>query len=684
VQRAVSDIAAAANDAEAEIRALLDADLKWLASASNHVLVRGGAELCAHTLSENVQVLAAASSESSLDERDSAKAPLLAVQCVAHSGDIAVSSTRPMLLTRSLAACPQNISEAAKTNGSLSQAGSAPQIPPVPMFVPPTPDARGSAPAPSPTAPRNRFPVNEQGEVRLSQPIPSDINASAAKPLFRAKPTKGEGIRMAPVQSAQRTRNLIAKTPGVRAPLNPLSQPAWSFETSNRSQGFAGVLPGFSSLKPQDGLPSNISAGVNLSGIRTAEREANKNENSPALSEPRESAKSHHAPSSSGSRQRTLSQNEQTSGADSSSGTERGDGPPNTQATAQKTSRPRIAVNKSALRSKIERVRDEAETKPDDVVARVSQATPNSITNDLLISDPGADLEVKAEAVDPHPPRDENLSSLMNLMTSVKSFLPSLRPKKVGEQSTSGHAPSEGPHGNVAVSDKATAAALKAKDDLRIQKQKENEEKQRRAELKRNELAKVEKQREEDRRRKEAERARKLHDAVESKKRKQVEEERRREEKRRRVEENRRRLAEHAAPDTRTGFAARTGADASVLKPKNQVMQVQKQVSPPASYEMTATKDAAGHSSDSDDEDRPRTKKRLPPWARSSALSDVLANERRDPDTIFERVHTINLDEVFDGHKTKKFRPRTSSGVWVRDRLTAQEEVEYKKRAGIL
>jgi hypothetical protein len=109
-----------------------------------------------------------------------------------------------------------------------------------------------------------------------------------------------------------------------------------------------------------------------------------------------------------------------------------------------------------------------------------------------------------------------------------------------------------------------------------------------------------------------------------------------------------------------------------------------KQATPPASYEMTAIKNAAGHSSDSDDEQPRPTKKRLPTWARSAALSDMLASETRDPDAIFERVHTINLDEVFDGHKSKKFRPRTSSGVWVRDRLTAQEEVEYKKRTGLL
>jgi Inner centromere protein, ARK binding region len=94
---------------------------------------------------------------------------------------------------------------------------------------------------------------------------------------------------------------------------------------------------------------------------------------------------------------------------------------------------------------------------------------------------------------------------------------------------------------------------------------------------------------------------------------------------------------------------------------------------------MSAQKGSNTDSSESDDENtrKRKPKKRIPGWARSLNMSQALVDEKRDPDSIFEKVHTLDLDEVFDGKR--KFRARSSSGVWVRDRLTAQEELEYKK-----
>jgi hypothetical protein len=99
---------------------------------------------------------------------------------------------------------------------------------------------------------------------------------------------------------------------------------------------------------------------------------------------------------------------------------------------------------------------------------------------------------------------------------------------------------------------------------------------------------------------------------------------------------------------------------------------------------MTSSKDAENHSMGSEEERRRRRKKRIPSWARGTPLSTAVMTESRDPDTIFEAVRTINLDAVFSEHEQRRFRPRTSSGIWVGDRLTAQEELDYKKSTGFL
>jgi Inner centromere protein, ARK binding region len=95
---------------------------------------------------------------------------------------------------------------------------------------------------------------------------------------------------------------------------------------------------------------------------------------------------------------------------------------------------------------------------------------------------------------------------------------------------------------------------------------------------------------------------------------------------------------------------------------------------------MSATKEGNGEDSSDSETEQMRRAKQIPTWARSANLPQSLVAETRDPDSIFDKVNTINLEEVFEGHPTKRrFRARTSSGMWVRDRLTAREELDYKK-----
>jgi Inner centromere protein, ARK binding region len=1001
VQRAISDIEAAAKDAEAEISALLDADLKWLALASSRIAVRDfeWAAVPAHKRPSNTgQLHIEQNYEGPLAVNQSFENPVHATQQSQAKRSRHGSSVRPCFRTPQakslqhaskasnnlenqpvsnsevvsppvretgrasadhvayanpqeapatdilpsppatdlnppsqpsqtgltvITASPARGPNSSSTGATLHLVRPATLIPPVPVFLsskqdPPiigqaiasesmplrkpnpsnlidstqvslldgslAPIAIAEAPAntcPTPRSdpnhglivqkslPQSRFPVNELGEVRLSQRVSADPGASTSKPLFFTKPAKGEGPRAAPIQSsALRGRNLIAKTPGVRPPLTFQSQHAWLDKPSqshtvigNTPVGTPRTLPSTDpitiTVAPGLGIPLGVQSvpnrlllpnqtqhhnmqsestgeisetGIHIGDARNSHAPDTNITNLPDKktfdlpeepfasprcrlengapsssstfsgtqgaqpetviprsmsdkvttsqtkvgfhAEPKEIEykreqqceiqgcsspdnlpagfvnSSGHSPSSKLSTltektpradisvkqraQENLNGNYSEKQSDRTSRYSIDPSPVQTvenlsesgntcstfssQSTMKKSSRPYIAVTKSALRSKIECRREDTAARPDSTWSRSSQATPNlSKPSPAAVATPNSSSESDLKKIVTQETvcsaREENTSSLNNLMTSITSFLPSLRPRTddppVQDSSFSnGGAVAGSSNPTMLPSDSAAQiAALKMKEEMRLQKQKENEEKQKRAEIKRTLLAQAERQREEERQRKEAERARKLQDAAESKKRKQIEDERRREEKRRRVEENRKRLAEHIIPDGNQqrlvpqgvansvaskgilqvpGKSIRSAHDMSAVKAKKQGLLAIKQATPPASYEMTAIKNAAGHSSDSDDEQPRPTKKRLPTWARSAALSDMLASETRDPDTIFERVHTINLDEVFDGHKSKKFRPRTSSGVWVRDRLTAQEEVEYKKRTGLL
>jgi hypothetical protein len=57
-----------------------------------------------------------------------------------------------------------------------------------------------------------------------------------------------------------------------------------------------------------------------------------------------------------------------------------------------------------------------------------------------------------------------------------------------------------------------------------------------------------------------------------------------------------------------------------------------------------------------------------------------------DPDDVFgnEFPKTCDLEEIFGGPQEmrKRYRHRTSSGNWTKDKLMPHEEVAYKKRMG--
>lgn len=85
---------------------------------------------------------------------------------------------------------------------------------------------------------------------------------------------------------------------------------------------------------------------------------------------------------------------------------------------------------------------------------------------------------------------------------------------------------------------------------------------------------------------------------------------------------------------------------------------------------------------DDDDEDDPTGAV----WTRSRHLLPILEMQASiDPDEIFgtDFPTTCDLGEIFSEVKVRIMaRPRTSSGLWTRDKLTVDEKKEYKRRMG--
>lgn len=85
----------------------------------------------------------------------------------------------------------------------------------------------------------------------------------------------------------------------------------------------------------------------------------------------------------------------------------------------------------------------------------------------------------------------------------------------------------------------------------------------------------------------------------------------------------------------------------------------------------------AGSSDSDDDGSDGNSKSFVPPdWANSPVLRDLLRQQQLvDPLQVFGPIAPLVMEEVFKGNKERqaKFRARTSSAVWTRDQLTAEE-----------
>ncbi len=90
---------------------------------------------------------------------------------------------------------------------------------------------------------------------------------------------------------------------------------------------------------------------------------------------------------------------------------------------------------------------------------------------------------------------------------------------------------------------------------------------------------------------------------------------------------------------------------------------------------------------ESDDEENAHKKKPIPSWAQKAQLEQAQLRQLHvDPDAIFGVCRkTCNLADVFEGGKKKKcFVERKSTGNWIRDQLSLQEEESYKRQMGQL
>lgn len=100
------------------------------------------------------------------------------------------------------------------------------------------------------------------------------------------------------------------------------------------------------------------------------------------------------------------------------------------------------------------------------------------------------------------------------------------------------------------------------------------------------------------------------------------------------------------------------------------------------SYEISPYR--SDHASDDD-----VPKKPVPEWARGKTLMAQLAAQMYvDPDEVFQQhAKTCSLDQVFANSRKngkRDFNKRNSSGNWIEDRVTWKEELGYKKAMGYI
>uniref|UniRef100_A0A7S1XBW9 Inner centromere protein ARK-binding domain-containing protein n=1 Tax=Compsopogon caeruleus TaxID=31354 RepID=A0A7S1XBW9_9RHOD len=237
-----------------------------------------------------------------------------------------------------------------------------------------------------------------------------------------------------------------------------------------------------------------------------------------------------------------------------------------------------------------------------------------------------------------------------------------------------------------------------------IAKQLEAETKRRRAEENRKRKALEEQRRELDRRKKEElrEKRRLEHELI--RKRQKDLEEKKKEERIRRLEEHRKRVLEEEDKrrkelelriqgqrqgeghdhDVRPGHGRPTGPFFMTPPPHPSLAKSAEDIS---CYEMTCEKILLAEES-SDEEIRRRRKKKIPEWATGANLMEALHHQPEDPDVIFEpaKKTSIDLVDVFKEQPVEKrrYRKRTSSANWIRDRVTVAEEIEYRRKMGLL
>jgi len=312
----------------------------------------------------------------------------------------------------------------------------------------------------------------------------------------------------------------------------------------------------------------------------------------------------------------------------------------------------------------------------------------------------------------PHKPQaDDHLpvassKGSTNIVTSFSSFLSTIngREKANEDQSKKEHKAVAGVGSNK--QDKLAQMEARKK-VLQEQKRRENEEKLRRAEERRRQQALEEQRKEEERRRQEEERERKRKEqALLLKKAKEEEEAKRKEESRKRHEElvakqameaeRRRKELEmkearlfhenhlHDAKNeqrnpggivrSKTVTASSTknveqDPGPTVLKEKNEVANCtpdsKANIESHDSYQLTDEKQKQ-EDEDSDEEYERRKRKRIPSWARSHNLKELLQQQVSvNPEEIFPRADTCDLEEIFGPNERKKrYRQRTSSGNW--------------------
>lgn len=107
----------------------------------------------------------------------------------------------------------------------------------------------------------------------------------------------------------------------------------------------------------------------------------------------------------------------------------------------------------------------------------------------------------------------------------------------------------------------------------------------------------------------------------------------------------------------------------------------------PVSNDPAENYELSDKGSDSEEEEEERPRKPIPDWARGAALDQALAAQYGgtvpiDPDALFDEIETCDLEAIFPNQKKKRFQKRTSSGLWVGDRLTAAEKDKYRQEMG--